>query len=177
MTKISAHSCCDAGESKFAMSSSILLFFKMIINRPLSSADHILACTLHCYSLFKSPMRTQNNIFSCYSFIIQCKMSAGKDIPSQAIWWEIFSFTVLCSITLVLHSQLFHSPHVLSVYKTAQTNNPVSSAIIVCAVRAHVVLVAHKVNHTENRWLHTGAFPSLSRMKCCTKLFLKRTFI
>lgn len=77
-------SCLDAGESKFAVSSPILLLFKMIINHPLSTAVHVVAYTLCCYSLFKSLMRTRNNICSYYGFIIQCKTSIGKYISSQS---------------------------------------------------------------------------------------------
>ena len=84
MSKLEAYSCLDAGESKFAVSSPILLLFKMIINHPLSSAVHVVAYTLCCYSLFKSLMRTRNNICSYYGFIIQCKMSVGKYISSQS---------------------------------------------------------------------------------------------
>lgn len=40
MLELVTCSCLDAGESKFAVSSPILLVFKMIINHPLSSAVH-----------------------------------------------------------------------------------------------------------------------------------------
>lgn len=84
MSELVAYSCLDAGESKFAVSSPILLLFKMIINHPLSSAAYVVAYTLCCYSLFKFLMKTQNNVCSYYGFIIKCKMSVGKYIPSQS---------------------------------------------------------------------------------------------
>lgn len=84
MSELVAYSCLHAGESKFAMSSLILPLFKMIINHPLSSAVHIVVYALCCYSLFKFLMKTQNNVCSYYGFIIPCKMSVGKHIPSQS---------------------------------------------------------------------------------------------
>lgn len=84
MSELVSYNCPDAGESKFAVSSPILLLFKMIIKHPLSSAVHVVAYTLCCYSLFKFLMKTQNNVCSYYGFIIQCKMSVGKHIPSQS---------------------------------------------------------------------------------------------
>jgi len=84
MSELVACSCPDADESKFAVSSPILLLFQMIINHPLSSAMHAGAYTLCCCSLFKFLMKPQNNVCSYYGLIIQCKMSVGEDIPSQS---------------------------------------------------------------------------------------------
>lgn len=81
MSDLVAYTCLDAGESKFAVSSPILLLFKMIINHRLSS---VVVYTLCCYSLFKFLMKAQDNVCSYYGFIIQCKMSVGKHTPSQS---------------------------------------------------------------------------------------------
>lgn len=91
MLELVTCSCLDAGESKFVVSSPILLLFKMIINHPLSSAGHVGLYPQCSYSLFKFLMKTRDNVCSYYGFIIQCKMSAGKHIPSQSSLGEVFS--------------------------------------------------------------------------------------
>lgn len=51
MSKLVAYSCLDAGESKFAVSSPILLLFKMIINHPLCMLWPILCVFTACLNL------------------------------------------------------------------------------------------------------------------------------